>query len=200
MTPLEVLKRVSRALQKLKCKYCLIGGHAASLYRTRERFTKDVDFALVAQPISDSRAVAEEAIQSVGLSPMVGFIPHVQGERQRKSVCMITSAPINDELTGIVDILLPVMPWISFAVDRAQYNKIDLGFAKVPTITPEDLIVAKCYALDNNPDRFQDLDDIKELFEGVKDLDSDYLLNRIEELKLSIPKQVRKYAPFKFRN
>lgn len=64
-------------------------------------------------------------------------------------------------------------------------------------ITPEDLILAKCYALNNSPDRFQDLDDIKEIFAGVKDLDIDYLQMNLKALSLTLPELVRKYSPFK---
>ena len=64
------------------------------------------------------------------------------------------------ECKGIIDLLLSVLPWIEGAVARAQHNSIDLGFARVPVITPEDLRAAKCAALGNSPDRFQDLDDL----------------------------------------
>jgi hypothetical protein len=108
---------------------------------------------------------------------------------------MVTSEPPASELTGMVDILLPEVPWVLEAVGRAQDNLIDLGFAKVPVITAEDLILAKCYAVRNSPDRFQDLDDLKQLFQDVRDLDTDYLRRRFVELKLTIPEQIRQFAP-----
>jgi hypothetical protein len=108
---------------------------------------------------------------------------------------MVTSEPPASELTGMVDILLPEVPWVLEAVGRAQDNLIDLGFAKVPVITAEDLILAKCYAVRNSPDRFQDLDDLKQLFQDVRDLDTDYLRRRFVELKLKIPEQIRQFAP-----
>lgn len=108
---------------------------------------------------------------------------------------MITSAPAKGELAGMIDILLPELPWVPLAVERAQYNKIDLGFSKVPVITPEDLVVAKCYSLKNEPDRFQDLDDLKEIFLGVSPIDYDYVRSNLARLKLSLPEVIRKYAP-----
>jgi len=162
MTPLKILKDAVLVFEKLGCTYCLIGGHAASLYRTQPRLTRDVDFALMAEPASKSRHLAETVITEMGLSPMLGFIPAGPKEPRRKAICMVTSSPSLGESKGLIDILLPDLPWLAQAVKRAQSNKIDLSFKFVPVITPEDLILAKCYALRNAPDRFQDLDDLKE--------------------------------------
>ncbi len=195
MTPLKTLKQAVAIFEKLGCKYCLVGGHAASLYRSQERLTRDVDFALIAKKSTESRKLAEQVIKEMDLKPMVGFIPHGPNEQKRKSVCMITSTPLPKESKGIIDILLPELPWVTTAVDRAQHNRINLGFAEVPVITPEDLIIAKCYALNNSPDRFQDLDDLKEIFQNVTDLDLDYLGEGLLKLNLKIPEPVRKFAP-----
>ena len=195
LTPLAVLKRAVAALSELPCKFCLVGGHAASLYRSQERFTRDVDFALICSPKARSRDVAESAIRALGMKPMLGTISVGKGERERSSVCMITSEPRDGEVTGILDILLPDVPWVQEAVERAQSNLIDLGFAMVPVVTPEDLIVAKCLSVRNAPDRFQDLDDLKQLFTDVKDLDCDYLRRRLHELSLTIPAAIRPFAP-----
>ncbi|MDZ4785997.1 MAG: hypothetical protein SGJ02_07965 [bacterium] len=107
---------------------------------------------------------------------------------------MITSSPAPKESKGIIDILLPELPWVVQAVQRAQHNKINLGFAAVPVITPEDLIIDKCYSLNNSPDRFQDLDDLKEIFESVNDLNLDYLSANLSKLSLEIPEPVRRFA------
>ena len=195
LTPLRALREIVKILSTEDCSFCLVGGHAASLYRSQERFTKDVDFALLASPISKSREVAENAITVLGLKPVIGFIPPGKHGKPRKSVCLITSEPMPNHVTGLIDILLPEIPWVSDAVQRAQANRIDLGFALVPVITPEDLIVAKCFAYRNAPDRFQDLDDIKEIFSHVKDLDIDYLRYQLEAFKLDIPDAVQKFAP-----
>ena len=195
LTPLSALKKTVAALTQLPCRFCLVGGHAASLYRSQERFTRDVDFAVVASPKVKSRAVAEKAIEALGLKPVVGVIPLGKKEPKRPAVCMITSEPAAQELTGLVDILLPEVPWVPEAVERAQSNVLNLGFADVPVITPEDLILAKCLSAANEPDRFQDLDDIKQLFKDVKDLDIDYLRRRLHELSLVIPEPVRAFGP-----
>lgn len=195
MTPLKILKQAVLAFEKNGFQYCLAGGHAASLYRAQERLTRDVDFAVLADPESESQAQAEAIITSIGLKPIAGFIPLTASEQERPSICMISSSPAKNESRSVLDILLPALPWLSHAVRRAQHNKIDFGFAMVPVITPEDLMLAKCYALNNAPERFQDLDDIKEIFESVTDMDLDYLCRRMRELRLVIPEPVKKYAP-----
>ena len=195
LTPLQALKKTVAALSELPCRFCLVGGHAASLYRSQERFTKDVDFALVADAKGKSRAIASQAIEKLGMKPVAGFMVLGDTEKSQRALCMVTSEPPASELTGLVDILLPEVPWVLDAVGRAQDNLIDLGFAKVPVITPEDLILAKCYAVRNSPDRFQDLDDLKQLFKDVRDLDTDYLRRRLVELKLTIPDQIKQFVP-----
>ncbi|MCO6431018.1 MAG: nucleotidyl transferase AbiEii/AbiGii toxin family protein [Deltaproteobacteria bacterium] len=193
-TPLQTLKRAVKAFEKSDCSYCLIGGHAASLYRKIERVTRDVDFAMVANTRAESRKLAESVIKQLGFQPVVGFIPPTPEEGKRKSVVLITSRPEKGSSKGLIDILLPELPWIEDAVERAQHNRIDLGFSKVPVITPEDLIVAKCYALRNSAERFQDLDDLKEIFQAIKILDWPYLKSRLKQHRLSIPEPIQKYA------
>lgn len=122
-------------MTQLPCRFCLVGGHAASLYRSQERFTRDVDFAVVASPKVKSRAVAEKAIKALGLKPVVGVTPLGKNEPKRPVVWMISSEPAPQELTGLVDILLPEVPWVPEAVERAQSNVLNLGFADVPVIT-----------------------------------------------------------------
>lgn len=195
MTPLKALKQTVTVLEGLACKYCLAGGHAASLYRIHERLTRDVDFALVAHPVSESRRLAQQTIERLGLKPVAAFIPSDPKGRRRNAICFISSQPGPNETKGLIDILLPELPWLAPAVERAQHNRIDLGFAGVPVITPEDLIIAKCYALDNSPDRFQDLDDLKEIFQSLDNFDLDYLRANLAALELSIPRAVRKFVP-----
>ena len=196
LTPLKLLKAAVEKFEKGGARYCLVGGHAASLYRAQERLTKDVDFAICADPPTESQAHAELVVSALGLTPMVGFIPPGAAEPKRRSVCMVTSVPVLGESKGLIDILLPDLPWVSKAVERAQHNRLNLGFAAVPVITPEDLVIAKCYALRNSPDRFQDLDDLKEIFISVKDLDRDYLEPSLQAHDLVIPEQVKGFLPW----
>lgn len=197
MTPLKALKAAVAAFEERKCRYCLIGGHAASLYRINERVTKDVDFALVAAVEKESRKQAEEIIKALGLRPTVGFIPGIKNRPGR--ISLITSAPQAGALTGIIDILLPEQPWVVGAIERAQYNRLDLVFAKVPVITPEDLVIAKAFALQGAPDRFQDLDDIKEIFLALPTIDTEYIRGRLQEFEVRLPKILRASVPAKLK-
>lgn len=194
-SPLQALKAAVLVLENLKCNYCLIGGHAASLYRKNERLTRDVDFALVAKPEKDSPKKAKELIKSIGLTPISGFMTNLKTKKGTCKIPMITSKPSRNSLTSIIDVLLPNLPWVKDAVSRAQDNIIDLGFAKVPVICPEDLIISKCFALEGSPDRFQDLDDIKEIFTSVDDLDLDYIKIKLKAYKISIPKILKNLVP-----
>lgn len=195
MTPLQCLKLACQEFVRRDIRYCLIGGHAASLYRAKERLTTDVDFAILSDSYNEAKQLAEEVIESLGFKPVLGFIAGDGSRQNIGKVCMVTSTPLPGEFSGLVDILLPNMPWVSQAVQRAQLNKLDFGFAEVPVITPEDLIVAKCFALKNSPDRFQDLDDLKNIFLHDNRLDVIYLREGLLRLALSIPDAVKKYAP-----
>ncbi len=195
MTPLKVLRAAVLEFERRGLKYCLIGGHAASLYRRSERLTKDVDFALLGDPPESSKKLAQAVISAIGLKPALGFIPETQQPKGTSSLKMVTSTPQSGAITGIIDILLPELPWIEDAVHRAQLNKMDLLFANVPIITPEDLIVAKAYALKNAPDRFQDLDDLKEIFTADLTLDVEYILLKLNKHRLNFPEVVLPFVP-----
>lgn len=60
-------------------------------------------------------------------------------------------------------------------------------------------IIAKSLSVANAPDRFQDLDDLKQLFKDVKDLDIDYIRRRLYELSLAIPQTIKQFAPRSLR-
>lgn len=194
MGQLATLKKMVHALEESSCQYCLVGGHAASLYRAQERLTRDIDFAVASKTPQAAKIAAEKALSRAGFKPAAGFIPLTANEESHRGICLVTSVPKKDELHGEVDILLPELPWVKDAVERAQSNLIDLGFAKVPVITPEDLIIAKCYALRNNPDRFQDLDDIKGILLADIKLDLSYLDAKLSRHGLAIPKQLKRYT------
>ncbi len=94
-----------------------------------------------------------------------------------------------------LDFLLPTLPWVKNAIMRAQSNKINFGFAKLPTITPEDVVLAKAFALKLEPNRFQDLDDLKSIFLAKTPLNFNYLFNEFECLELTFPKALSGFLP-----
>jgi hypothetical protein len=62
-------------------------------------------------------------------------------------------------------------------------------------LTVEDILIAKFYSFANNKTRFKDLDDIQSIFQADNDLDYDYILGRLYELNLWIPKEVEQSTP-----
>lgn len=172
----------------------LADGLAASLYRDTPRLTTDVDIALAANPLQDPQIVAERLIREVGYVPALGWIDTSRLGEQAPVVMVIGRKP-DDDFSSTRDILLPALPWVSGAVERAQFNRIDFGFARIPTITPEDLIIAKVCALKAEPDRFQDLDDIKAILARRDDLDFLYITEGFARLSLSLPRALKRFAP-----
>ena len=78
------------------------------------------------------------------------------------------------------------------AVKRAQLNKLDYGFAIVASIIPEDLIVAKLFALQGTPNRKFDLDDILSILANLEEINRDLLMQLILEHMLTLPPEVQK--------
>jgi hypothetical protein len=62
-------------------------------------------------------------------------------------------------------------------------------------LTAEDILIAKFYSFTNNKTRFKDLDDVQSIFQADNDLDYDYILGRLHELNLWIPKEVEQSTP-----
>lgn len=95
----------------------------------------------------------------------------------------------NERYTG-VDFFLPVLPWVNEAVTRAQANMLDFGFALLPTVTVEDLLIAKLFALQGSAERAIDLDDIQSILRSKLELDWVYLKEKISKFKLKVPKEM----------
>jgi hypothetical protein len=94
-----------------------------------------------------------------------------------------------------VDFILPEMPWFLPALDRAQNNRIDFGFGPLPTLTVEDVIVSKLYALKNDARRFKDLDDLQSILRRGLNLDFQYLSDRMRVLSLPFPRELESELP-----
>ena len=198
MTPLKLLKQVVGELQTHSGKYAIAGGLAASFYRAQPRLTNDVDIALAVGSYEKSKQVAIDVIEAVGYDAALDWI-YTGEKRATKPAPMIIGRHHKNDLDGTVDFLLPAFPWVKNAVKRAQDHIIDFGFAKLPTITPEDLLLAKALALEIEPNRFQDMDDIKSIFAARNALDLTYLVNECDRLKLAFPFVLHAYLPSALR-
>ena len=172
------LKRTCAILENYPGQWAICGGIAASLYREKPRFTDDIDFAVVDSAIISGKDLAMKVISELGFKEYFGFIPGLI-DKSDQILGLVCARDIGDERFLGIDFLLPVQFWIKDGVKYAQSNLIDYGFAKLPTVTPESLVLAKLLALHSNPERLQDLDDIQELIKS-SNLDFEFILRQVK--------------------
>lgn len=194
MSLIKLLREVTEILDANNHDYAVVGGLAASVYRKKLRLTNDIDIALSASNVEQAKEIACDVIKQLNYHVGYGWISDDE-QRLDKAIALVIGKKNKNSEGDSVDFLLPVLPWVNEAVSRAQDNCLDFGFAKLPTVTPEDLILAKVFALSMNQERYTDYDDIKEMFKGDNQLDLAYLVSKLEGLKLTIPKELLKYAP-----
>lgn len=189
MRILDQLKRVTELLRPYHGQWAICGGVAASIYRNTPRFTDDIDIALVDSPEIAAVDLGLQIMQSLGYEPLKGFVPDVMNHKQQM-FGLIAGREGNDQRFIGIDLLLPVQFWVQQAVALAQKNMIDFGFARLPTITPESLVIAKIVALSGAPERYQDLDDISEIVRSLQ-VDRDSIVLELQRHQLPIPDAVR---------
>lgn len=197
-TPLQLLSKIVPRLRERRVPYAVAGGLAASFYRARPRLTNDVDIAIDAGDQERSKSVATEVLEELELKVSLEWIAggaDVLGSPIALVVRQLDAA----DYEATIDMLLPSLPWLQPAVRRAQANQIDFGFAMLPTITPEDLIVAKAFALSLEPNRYSDLDDIQSICRSSENLDLLLLVEEFERLKLSLPRALDEVLPSALR-
>lgn len=195
----EQLEAVVAQLHANKVRYALAGGLVASLYRKSIRMTADVDFLLFSA--SHPETQARKILKTLGLE--ISEIRGAQLEGGPLHAIKNKSTPIfliagrpREPGTGIgVDFLLPGFPWFEKALEHAEKNRVDFGFGKIPCLTAEDILLSKFYSVSNRQDRFQDLDDIKDIFLADRTLDLNYLSAQMRELKLKVPSQLKDHVP-----
>lgn len=184
MTPLELLEKAVTPLKASDAKFAVAGGLASCFYRLRPRLTNDVDVCLLASPADQSQAVASMILDHLQLKVFQGWIAAPQ--QRLAGVPMLIGKEHDSESSLSLDILLPAFPWLEKAVLRAQENIIDFGFAMLPMLTPEDLLVAKQFALVIEPNRHQDRDDIQSILANENELDFNYLNSELNRLDLPL--------------
>ncbi|NMC61775.1 MAG: nucleotidyl transferase AbiEii/AbiGii toxin family protein [SAR324 cluster bacterium] len=183
------LKEIFSKLQPYNGRWAICGGIAACLYRAEPRYTGDIDIVLGSLPTAEARELAEKLLSSLGYQPKLGFLQGLEGVLIKGPALIMAREDNLKEFVGI-DFLLPVQAWIDPAVRRAQNNLIDFGFSEIPTITPEDLIVAKLFALHSSPKRPYDIDDVQSILSNLKDIDSEYILQAIDKYGLKVPSEI----------
>jgi hypothetical protein len=134
----DALKRTVAILDQYRACWALCGGVAASVYRDTPRFTGDIDIAIINTAGNAAKDIAQEVCKTLGYKPLAGWVTDHAGELIRPQALVLGREDNQGTFVGI-DFLLPVLPWIPLAVERAQANCLDFGFALLPTITLEDL-------------------------------------------------------------
>ncbi|HMO18816.1 MAG TPA: nucleotidyl transferase AbiEii/AbiGii toxin family protein [Oligoflexia bacterium] len=194
MQQLELLKKVIGQLEDRKVDYILCGGIAASLYRDKPRLTNDVDLAIFYKNYDDSKAIAKEIIESIGARASLGWIPQLK-EKYIKTMALVIGQFDSENYDATVDIILPNLPWVEKAISNGKNHVIDYGFAGIPVITVDDLIIAKIFALNVEPNRFQDLDDLKSIFLSSVELNLPYIKSAMVNYEINVPDTLWDFCP-----
>lgn len=193
---LKELERVHQRLVEENLKFALAGGLACSVYRHKKRATDDLDFLIYSN--SNTETAAKKFLQSLGYR--IGEARVADIERgpmhaiQKKStpICMLVGR--KEGHIGL-DLILPSMRCFDLSLERAQSNIIDFQKIKLPCLTPEDIILAKLYALYNDSTRFNDADDLKGLFTSSLELDFSYLVGQMKKYAMILPPLIEEFSP-----
>ncbi len=180
------LKRLVNHLRPWPDCWALCGGVVASVYRDTPRYTGDIDVAIINHGQTPASTIAESVIRELGLEPNMGFVPDPRGGPDQKNALVCGRGTHDERFIG-VDFLLPVFPWVEKGVHRAQANLIDYGFAQVPTLTIEDLMLAKLNALQCIEPRPQDSDDIRSMMRSGLPIDYPYITREARALAITVP-------------
>ncbi len=192
-------KEVVKALKASGADYALAGGLVASIYRKNERTTNDLDFLIFSG--KKTQAVASSMIRSFELEPHIirkAFLsggPMFAIKRNDTTPYIIAGRAKKDEKKIGLDFILPEMPWFEEAIERAKFNELDFGFGPIPCLTKEDVIISKLYSLQNDRSRFNDLDDLKSIFQAGLDIDIPYICGQMQKLQLVTPDSLKDFAP-----
>jgi len=195
----EFMESVVICLEKEDVQYALAGGMAASIYRAEERLTKDIDFLLLSE--IHTRKKAEEIIESFGLTPRIAREADLAGgpmfaiKRKSTPPNIVVGTTKGDPRAIGLDFILPEVQWVNSALERAQLNRIDFGFAKIPTMTVEDVLIAKLHAMSPGKQRPKDVDDVQSILSVGHELDLSYLRDRIKAYSLWISPSLKNEMP-----
>jgi hypothetical protein len=196
----SLFKDAVRQLEHRQVSYAVAGGLAASLYRQEPRMTMDVDLVIMAESGTTDTAIS--VLQSIGLEAGIARKADLAGgplfaiRRRNTAACMVVGRSADKSHAWGVDILLPAMPWVRDAVLRAQDNRVDFGFGGVPTLTLEDIILAKLHALGAGIPRPKDMDDLQSIYAANGgEIDTVYLAAQMRRFAFTVPRAVEPFIP-----
>ncbi|MBN1669433.1 MAG: nucleotidyl transferase AbiEii/AbiGii toxin family protein [Kiritimatiellae bacterium] len=186
-------------LRERKITFAVAGGFAAGLYRSEPRVTMDVD--LVVLTGAGGHRAAVSVIEALGLHAGTARKADLAGgplfaiRRRSTEPSIIVGRPAGRPSGEGVDILLPAIPWVPDAVERAQDNKVDFGFGRVPVLTLEDTIISKLYVLGSAHLRVKHLDDLQSIFEAGHEVDTAYLAGQMRRFDITVPRKANPFLP-----
>jgi hypothetical protein len=186
-------------LRRRHVLFAVAGGFAADLYRGEIRLTMDVDLVVLAESGGAEMAIA--VIEALGLKAGVARQADLAGgplfaiRRRNTERCMIVGRQAGATSGEGVDILLPAIPWVKDAVQRAQANEVDFGFGPVPALTLEDVILSKLYCLKAAQLRAKDLDDLQSIFAAGHEVDIPYLAGQMQRFGITVPSIAEPFLP-----
>lgn len=195
----NVFKAAVQELHKAKVPFAVAGGLAADLYRDQPRLTMDIDISIYMK--THALQNARKILKTIGLDAGIVREADLAGgplfaiKKGNTKACMVVGRQeSNPDATG-VDFILPTLPWVKNAIQRARDNHVDFGFGPVPALTLEDVILSKLWALNTARLRAKDLDDLQSIFDANHDIDIPYLSGQMHRFEIKIPKQAKPFLP-----
>ena len=196
MTFTELFQISVKELVRQKIPFVVGGVLIASIYRLEKRAMMSVQLIVDSEPkemlFLEGLLLAKPFEMILPDSNLPRHVTPIDSISQVKKVLFLEVS--EDPRLGL-EIVFHNLPWIPEAIERAQYNRLDFGFALLPALTVEDIIVAKLYSSTQSSDRYLDLDDLQNIFQANHDLDLGYITNQINKLSLGFHKSLWEYAP-----
>lgn len=168
--PVEVARAVGTVASALRARWYVFGAQAASVWG-RPRLTTDVDITIELQP----QRIAELllAARKAGLVPREAEV-----EALAEQTRVVPLRAVKQDIP--VDLVLAGSGLEARFLDRAR--NVSFGKARIPFISPEDLILTKVLA-----GRSKDLDDVVGvLHQRLDELDLDYVRGTLREIEEAI--------------
>lgn len=193
----DLFPKAVQRLREREIPFAVAGGFAAGLYRNEPRVTMDVDLCIALD--RDAETIAKEILTELHLIPGTIRAADLAGgplfaiKRKNTPVVMLVGRSAGKTNDGI-DLLLPSLPWVRNAIERARTNLADFGFGPIPVLRVEDLILSKLVALQGKV-RAKDLDDLQSIIDSNRELDFAYLRRQIQAMNLKVPSTGKELLP-----
>ena len=193
----DLFSKAVNLLQTRNVPFAVSGGFAAGLYRAEPRVTMDVDLGIALE--QDAEQTAREILEELGLVPGILRAADLAGGplfaiKNKSTPAVMLVGRLKGDSSGGIDLMLPSIPWVRLAVERAKGNCADFGFGPIPVLRIEDVLLSKLYALKGKV-RPKDLDDLQSIIESQREYDREYLRTGIKAHGLKIPSMARELVP-----